>query len=418
MTAAIPTLPGALPSHPTGDMTLTGGRVVTPDGVCWADVTVRGGRIAEVHESAPGRVAVDAVDLDGRWLLPGFVDLHVHGGDGAQFNTRDVAEVQRAAAFHARHGTTALLATTVAAPVGELLDALTAIGAAAAAPAAASAQVLGAHLEGPFLSRRRPGAMEADHFLDPAAPGDAAAPGAPAAADAPGMPLIEAVDRLLAGGPVRSISLAPELPGALELTRRAVARGVLVSLAHTDAGAAEARAAIDAGARAVTHAFNAMRPLHHREPGLIGVALDRDELTCELICDGVHVDPTVVRLLLRLKGPQRTALVTDAIEATGLPDGDYRLGDRAVCVRAGRATLPGAETIAGATLTMDAAVRNAVLFGEATVADAARMAATTPAELLGIDDVKGSIAPGRDADLVVLDGDLSLHRVLVRGRWV
>ncbi len=404
------TLPAPLAGAAT-DMTLTGGRVVTPDGVCWADVTVRGGRIAEVHESAPGRVAVDAVDLDGRWLLPGFVDLHVHGGAGAQFNTRDVAEVQRAAAFHARHGTTALLATTVAAPVGELLDALTAIGAAAAAPAAGAAQVLGAHLEGPFLSRRRPGAMEQDHFLDPAAPGSAAA-------DAPGMPLVEAVDRLLAGGPVRSISLAPELPGALELTRRAVARGVLVSLAHTDAGEAEALAAIDAGARAVTHAFNAMRPLHHRDPGLIGVALDRDELTCELICDGVHVDPTVVRLLLRLKGPHRTALVTDAIEATGLPDGDYRLGDRAVCVRAGRATLPGAETIAGATLTMDAAVRNAVRFGEATVADAARMAATTPAELLGIDAVKGSIAPGRDADLVVLDSDLALHRVLVRGSWV
>lgn len=381
------------------DMTLTGGRVVTPEGVRWADVTVREGRIAEVSERAPGRVAVDAVDLDGRWLLPGFVDLHVHGGGGAQFNTRDAAEVQRAAAFHARHGTTALLATTVAAPIGELLDALTAIGAASAAPAAGAAQVLGAHLEGPFLSRRRPGAMEQEHFLLPA--------------EAP-----EAIERLLAGGPVRSISLAPELPGALELTRAAVARGVLVSLAHTDAGAPEAEAAIAAGARAVTHAFNAMRPLHHREPGLIGVALERDELTCELICDGVHVDPIVVRLLLRLKGPERTALVTDAIEATGLPDGDYRLGDRAVCVRAGRATLPGADTIAGATLTMDAAVRNAVRFGEATVADAARMAATTPAELLGIEATKGSIAPGRDADLVVLDDDLSLHRVLVRGSWV
>jgi len=394
MTAAV-----EAPSGAATDMTLTGGRVVTPDGVRWADVTIRGGRIAEVSEQAPGRVAVDAVDLGGRWLLPGFVDLHVHGGDGAQFNTRDVAEVQRAAAFHARHGTTALLATTVAAPVGELLDALTAIGAATAAPAAGAAQVLGAHLEGPFLSRRRPGAMEQAHFLEPA--------------QAP-----DAVERLLAGGPVRSISLAPELPGALELTRAAVARGVVVSLAHTDADEAQARAAIDAGARAVTHAFNAMRPLHHREPGLIGVALERDELTCELICDGVHVDPTVVRLLLRLKGPRRTALVTDAIEATGLPDGDYRLGDRAVCVRGGRATLPGEQTIAGATLTMDAAVRNAVLLGEATVADAARMAATTPAELLGIDDVKGSIAPGRDADLVVLDDDLAVARVLARGQWV
>lgn len=410
-----------------GDLTLTGGRVVTPEGIRWADVVVRDGRIADLREAAPHRVGAplgarpdggaepvdgEVVALGGRWLLPGFVDVHVHGGNGAQFNTGDPAEVQRAARFHARHGTTALLATTVAAPIDELLSALDAIAAASTAPVPGAAEILGAHLEGPFLSAIRPGAMEAEHFRVPGADAvDAARAGA-------GATLSDAAERLLAAPGVRSISLAPELPGALELTRRAVAQGVLVSLAHTDAGYAQAVAAIDAGARAVTHAFNAMRPLHHRDPGLLGAALDRDELTCEVICDGVHVDPAAVRLLMRLKGAERTMLVTDAIEATGLPDGDYRLGGRSVCVRAGRATLPGSDTIAGATLTMDGALRNAVAFGGVTIADAARMAATTPAELLGLGARKGSIAPGRDADLVVLDADLSLARVLVRGRWV
>ncbi|MDW5595543.1 N-acetylglucosamine-6-phosphate deacetylase [Conexibacter stalactiti] len=396
-------------------LTLSGGRVVTPDGVRWVDVVVRAGRIAELREPGPRPVSPDGerIELDGQWLLPGFVDLHVHGGDGAQFNTDDPAEVQRAAAFHAGHGTTALLATTVAAPVNELLSALDAIGAASAAPRPGAAEVLGAHLEGPFLSAIRPGAMEAAHFMAPVGESRIDVGGAGAIA-----PLSHAAERLLGHSAPRSISLAPELPGALELTRRAVARGLLVSLAHSDADYGQAVAAIEAGARAVTHAFNAMRPLHHRDPGLLGAALDRDELTCEVICDGVHVDPAAVRLLMRCKGAARTVLVTDAIEATGLPDGDYRLGDRAIRVRTGRATLPGSATIAGATLTMDAAVRNAVAFGGVTLADAARMAATTPAELLGIGDRKGSIAPGRDADLVVLDRDLALTRVLARGAWV
>lgn len=387
---------------------------MTPDGVRWADVVVRDGRIMELREPSPRPNAAadtERIELDGQWLLPGFVDLHVHGGDGAQFNTDDPAEVQRAAAFHARHGTTALLATTVAAPVEELLGALDAIGAASAAPQPGAADVLGAHLEGPFLSAIRPGAMESAHFM---APMD----GADGSVGAGDPRLSDAAERLLGHPAARSISLAPELPGALELTRRAVAHGLLVSLAHSDADYAQAVAAIEAGARAVTHSFNAMRPLHHRDPGLLGAALDRDELTCEVICDGVHVDPAAVRLLMRLKGAAGTVLVTDAIEATGLADGDYRLGGRSICVRAGRATLPGSATIAGATLTMDAAVRNAVAFGGVTLADAARMAATTPAELLGIGERKGSIAPGRDADLVVLDRDLALTRVMARGAWV
>jgi N-acetylglucosamine-6-phosphate deacetylase len=200
--------------------------------------------------------------------------------------------------------------------------------------------------------------------------------------------------------------------------RAAVGAGVLVSMGHTGATYAEASAAVAAGARAATHLFNAMRPFHHREPGVLGAALDLDSITCEVICDGVHVDAAAMRLLMRAKGPARTALVTDAIEATGLPDGDYRLGARPITVVGGRATLPGSETIAGSTLTMGRALRNAVELCGVAVEDAARMASTTPAALLGIADRKGVLAAGRDADVAILDPDLSLAGVLARGAWI
>jgi N-acetylglucosamine-6-phosphate deacetylase len=376
-----------------GDLILTGARVVTPEGVVDDDVHVRDGRIHAIGAGA-GAPAADRVDLGGRWLLPGFVDAHVHGGGGAQCNTADPADVHTVAAFHARHGTTALLATTVAAPIDDLLTSLRAIRTAAADPRPGAAEVLGAHLEGPFLSLGRPGAMEPEHFLAPD----------------PGV-----LARLLEHGGVRSMTLAPESPGALALIEQATRAGVLVSMGHTDATDAQARAAVAAGARATTHLFNAMRPLRHRDPGILGASLDLDAVTCELICDGLHVDPVAVRLAVRLKGPDRLMLVTDAMEAAGLPDGPYRLGARDVTVTGGRVTLPGQSTIAASTLTMDRALANVVAFCGVSVPDAARMASTTGAQLLGITDRKGVIAPGRDADLVVLDPDLSLRGVLVRG---
>jgi N-acetylglucosamine-6-phosphate deacetylase len=380
-----------------GELVLRGGRVVTPDGVRDADVIVRGQRIVAVDPPSARGEAAEVVDLAGRWVLPGFVDLHVHGGGGAQCNTAAADDVRRVARFHARHGTTSLLATTVAASVEDLLAALRAIRAAAAAPAADGAEVLGAHLEGPFLSPRWPGAMDARHFVAPD---------------------LAVADRLLAGGGVRMLTLAPELRGALDLVRVAAAAGIVVSMGHTGATYAEASAAVDAGARAATHVFNAMRPFHHREPGVLGAALDLAGVTCEVICDGVHVDTAAVRLLVRSKGPARIALVTDAIEATGLPDGDYRLGARPISVVGGRATLPESETIAGSTLTMARALRTAVELCGVAVEDAARMASTTPAELLGIVDRKGLLAAGRDADVAILDPDLSPAGVLARGAWI
>jgi N-acetylglucosamine-6-phosphate deacetylase len=385
-------------------MLLRSERIVTPAGAIDGEVLIRDGRIAEVVPRGSG---ADAVELGERWLIPGFIDTHVHGGGGAQFNTDDPAEVTAVADFHARHGTTTLLATLVAAPPDELASALRAIR--VGADRVRSARVAGSHLEGPFLNTARPGAMDPSHFLAP----DPAV-----------------LDRLLGaaardggcgggggGGGVRMITIAPELPGAIALIEAAVARGVVVSLGHTEGTYAETEAAARAGARSVTHLFNGMRPLHHRDPGVLGAALDLPQLSCELICDGVHVDPSSVRLAYRAKGPGAVRLITDAMAAAGMPDGAYRLGATEVAVRRGVASNPRTDAIAASTLTMDRAFANAIRFLGISVQDAVVLASTNPARLLGLSHRRGAIAPGMDADLVVLDRDLAPCATLVAGEW-
>ncbi len=364
-------------------MRLRSERIVTPAGTVGGEVVVEEGRVAAVRGGGGG-------PADAAWIVPGYIDVHVHGGGGAQCNTSDPEEIAAVAAFHARHGTTALLATTVAAPVEELAAALRAIG-------RAGGGVLGAHVEGPFVSRARPGAMDPETFLEPD-------------------PVV--LERLLSAGGVRMMTVAPELPGAPAMIETLARAGVVASLGHTDATYAQARAAVDAGARSVTHLFNAMRPLDHREPGMAGAALDLRELSCELICDGVHVDPAALRVAMRAKGVAGVRLVTDAIEAAGLPDGAYRLGAAAVSVAGGRAVLAGTDTIAGSTLTMDAAVRGAVRFLGIDVEVAVAMASAAPARLLGLERRKGSIAAGSDADLVLLDEELRVIRTMIGGAWV
>ncbi len=373
-------------------------RIVTPGGTLAGEVVVQDGEIAEVGP-ATGAAGGEVVELGDHWLLPGYIDAHVHGGGGAQFNTTDPEEVRTVARFHARHGTTALLATTVSAPVAELQAALATIAGGEAGPAAEreGARILGAHLEGPFLSRQRPGAQDPATFIDPDP---------------------EAVGRLLAPGNVRLMTLAPERPGALELIGRLRAAGVVASIGHTDATYEEARAGAEAGARAATHLFNAMPPLHHRRPGAVGAALDLPEISCELICDGIHVDPATLRIAYRAKGRARVRLVTDAMQAAGMPDGEYRLGGAQVEVAGGRATIAGGGSIAGSTLTMEDAVRNAVRFLGISVQDAAILAAHNPARLLGLAHRAGAVAAGFDADLVVLDDDLRVRGTLVAGGWV
>lgn len=364
-----------------------------PDPIA-GEVEIEDGRITSLLAGARTETALD---LGEDWLVPGFIDVHVHGGGGGQFNTADVDEVAAVARFHAEHGTTALLATTVSAAPDELCTALGAI--ARARSLAGGAAVLGAHLEGPFLSRERPGAMDPELFLAPD---------------------VELFRRLVAcgEGSVKMMTLAPELPGALELIGAVLDAGAIASLGHSDATYAQAAAGIDAGARSATHLFNAMRPFHHREPGILGAVLDRDEVSCELICDGIHIDPAALRVVFRAKGQAGVRLVTDAMQAAGMPDGEYRLGGAVVEVRAGRAEIAGGGSIAGSTLTMGGAVRNAVRFLGVHVEEAVAMAALNPARLLGIADRKGSIAAGMDADLVVLDESLEVRATMVGGSWV
>jgi N-acetylglucosamine-6-phosphate deacetylase len=359
-------------------------------------VHVRDGRVVAAREGAPPAEAAALRLPAGTTLAPGFVDVHVHGGGGAQVGP-DPHGVLEVARFHARHGTTALLATTVPAPEDELLQTVRAVAAAARRADPDAAALLGCHLEGPFLNPERAGALDPRHMRPP----DAAL-----------------LDRLLdaGAGSVQTVVIAPELPGALDLVAATADEGVLVAIGHTDATYEQALAAFDRGARAATHLFNAMRPLDHREPGAAGAALAGARVTAEVIADGVHLHPATLRLAYGAKGPERLALITDATQAAGLPDGDHALGDRPITVSGGQArTADGA--LAGSTLTMDRAVRVSVELAGIPLADALTMASATPAALLGLGRVKGRIAPGADADLVVLDGDCRAIGTLIAGRW-
>ncbi len=359
---------------------------------------MRGATIAEIGEGLPPE-AGEQRSLDGRWIVPGFVDLHVHGGGGSSLLSNDLVELRAAAEFHASHGTGRLLASIVSAPLEEMLGGLAAVRDLVRADDAGRSTVAGSHLEGPFLSRNRAGAHDPDHLL---APDEAV------------------LDRMLeiADGTLRVITLAPELPGAIDLVRRAVAAGVVVALGHSDANREAASAAFDAGASLVTHLFNAMRPSDHREPGLATTALVRPGVVCELINDGTHLHDDTARLAFQAAGADRIALVTDAIPAAGLHDGAHRLGSAAVEVTDGVARIAGTDTLAGSTLTMDRALRRAVQNLGLPMAEAARAAATTPARILGEHDVRGSIAPGLAADLVVLDESLEVAAVMVGGEWI
>ncbi|ATE57740.1 N-acetylglucosamine-6-phosphate deacetylase [Actinosynnema pretiosum] len=375
------------------DVTLAGGRVVTPDGVLddgW--VAVRDGRIAAVGSGTAPEGPV--TDLGGALLVPGFIDIHCHGGGGEAFTSGDPDKVRKAADAHRRRGTTTMLASLVSRPVPELAGQV-----AALAELVDDGVVAGVHLEGPFLSAARCGAHD------------------PAILCPPDRGSLDAL--LRAGrGAVRMVTVAPELEHAVDAVRRLVDSGAIAAIGHTDATEAQVRPAVDAGATVATHLFNGMRPLHHREPGPIGALLDDERVTVELICDLVHLHPTTVRLAARHAGAGRTVLVTDAIAAAGVGDGVYDIGGLEVRVVDGVPTLAGGGSLAGSTLTMDAAFRNAVTGCGLDVVEAVRATSARPAELLGLAGETGRIAEGLAADLVVLDADLRPREVMSRGAWV
>ncbi|MEP6852242.1 MAG: N-acetylglucosamine-6-phosphate deacetylase [bacterium] len=370
--------------------TLAGGRVVTPDGILepgW--VQVADGRIAATGSNPAPQ---PAHDVRGAWVLPGFVDLHVHGGGGHDF-TSSASAIEFGAAAHAEHGTTRLLVSLMAGHLDAMCEQLSWVSALAGGDSG----VLGAHVEGPFLAHARCGAQNREHLLAPDA---------------------QVLAKLLDAGAgcVRTMTVAPELPGALEVIADIRAAGVVAAIGHTDADYAEARAGFDAGASLATHLFNAMPALAHRAPGAAGAALDSGA-ACELINDGVHVHPAMVRLAARAAaGP--LVFVTDAISATGVGDGDYPLGDQTVTVRSGQARLPATGRLAGSTLTMDDALRRAVREVGLPIERASAAASGNPARVLGLDGELGTIAVGRLADLVILDDDLTVQGVMRGGIWL
>ena len=373
---------------------ITGGRVATPDGVLdpgW--LVVEDGVISATGDGAAPACAV-TTDATGSWVVPGFVDIHCHGGGGAAFTSADPEQVRQAVAAHTAHGTTTMLASLVTRPVPELVEQV-----AALSDLVAGGLVAGIHLEGPFLSAARCGAHDPGLLRPPDA---------------------VSVDALLSAGrgTIRMVTVAPELEGAIPAVKRLVDAGVIAAIGHTDALADDVVPAVDAGATVATHLFNGMRPLHHREPGPIGVLLDDERVTVELICDLVHLHPTVVRLAARHAGVGRTVLITDAIAAAAAGDGTYDIGGLEVDVTDGVPTLAGGGSLAGSTLTMDAAFRNLVRGCGLGVLDAVAAASTRPAELLGLGEVTGRLAPGYAADVVLLNDALRPVSVMRRGEWV
>ncbi|MEW2380919.1 N-acetylglucosamine-6-phosphate deacetylase [Micromonospora sp. NPDC047707] len=362
------------------------GKVVTPNGVVRQGcVEINGERITAVAEYPSVR--------DGHWILPGFVDMHTHGGGGHTFTTGEADEAREAAAFHLRHGTTTLLASLVSSPFELMRSATTAYR-----PLVAAGVLAGVHFEGPYLSAARCGAQNPEYLRDPSTE-----------------ELGELIE--LGGGAVRMVTLAPERDGALEAVKLLTAHGVVAAVGHTDATYDQTRAAVAAGASVATHLFNGMRPVHHREPGPVVALLDASNVVCELVADGVHLHDGMLAFATATAGPERAALITDAMAAAGMPDGEYELGGQSVTVADGVARLARDGAIAGSTLTMDAALRHAVAAG-IQIADAARMVATTPARAIGLGDRLGALQTGLRADLVVLDDDLNVVRVMRAGAWL
>ncbi|MEU6918279.1 N-acetylglucosamine-6-phosphate deacetylase [Streptomyces olindensis] len=377
----------ATAGHPT---VLTGATVVLPSGTVEnGRVAIEGTRIARVE---PENAQV--IDVTDHYVIPGFVDIHNHGGGGASFTSGSAEDVLRGIHTHRLHGTTTLVASTVTGDMDTL-----ARRAGLLSELAEQGEIAGIHFEGPFISPCRKGAHSEELLRDPD--------------PAEVRKLIDA-----ARGRAAMVTLATELPGGLDSVRLLSEHGVIAAVGHTDATYEQTVQAIDAGATVATHLFNAMPPLGHRSPGPIAALLEDDRITVELINDGTHLHPAALQLAFHRAGAHRVAFITDAMDAAGFGDGRYWLGPLEVEVADGVARLAADGTIAGSTLTLDRAFQRAVAVDGLSVEDAVRALSATPARLLGMSDRIGSLEPGKDADLVLLDAAFELKGVMRRGEWV
>lgn len=383
----------------SGQMLIHNARVVTPDGIIengW--IRFNEGIIEEIGSKPfdDGLGHVDIVDAQGGWVLPGFIDVHVHGGAGHDFMDADACGLNEITRFHAAHGTTGIVATSLTASRDDLTGVLERISSYMSAPMP-YAQVIGVHFEGPFINEKWKGAQNPAHIVPPQ---------------------LEWLEDWVARFPgiIKIQTLAPEADGALDYIARLAHHGIVPSCGHTDATYEQITAAADRGLRHAVHAYNAMRIFHHREPGTVGAVLTDDRITAEVIADGHHVHPAGIKLLHSAKGTDNVILVTDAMAAAGMPDGDYNLGGLPVRMTCGVARLKEGDSLAGSTLNMISAVRFLVREVGVPVEQASRMASANPARQLRIAHLTGTLEKGKRADILLLDESLELQKIWIGGR--
>ena len=379
----------------THGLLIRGGDVVSPDGLRRGiDVRVDDGAITHVGAGLSSASA-QIIDADGLLVAPGFIDIHVHGAAGGMCESGDGVQIETISTALARCGVTGFLATIATLPPDALRAAVRAV--AETVGHEPGARILGIHLEGPYLNPQRAGAQAA-RWMRP--------------------PSIEEFDALydLSGGLIRLVTVAPEIDGCLPFLRAVRERGVVVAAGHSDATAAEMELAIDAGVTHVTHLFNAMRPLHHREPGILGAALTDDRLSAELICDGHHVSEHACDIALRCKPADKTVLVSDAVAAMGCPDGEYELFGARCVVAAGAVRRKDSSQLAGSCLALDQAARNVHRWKpQLPLHDLLHMCSWRAASVVRLDRQRGTIERGKEADIVLLDRDLRVVRTFRSG---
>ena len=376
------------------------GMVITPSKTIEKGVVVfEDGKITEVGRRKRVKVPRSAklLDASGKIVAPGFVDIHVHGGKGRDVMDASYEAVKEIAKFLVSHGTTSFVPTTISAPRSELLKAVKTVK-TAMEKGTDGAEVLGAHLEGPYINLEKRGAHDANYVRSPS---------------------LNEFEEIweTSNHSVKIVTLAPELEGSEMLMQRLREFGIVASIGHSNATYTQAVDAIKHGVRHATHMFNRMSGFDPREPGVAGAILVHDELTAELICDNIHVHPAAMNLLIRVKGSERVVLVTDAIRAAGMPDGEYALGEQRVIVKDGVSRLESGD-FAGSTLTMDRAVRNMMRLLGISVQTAVKMATINPAVVINVDENKGSLQPGKDADVVIIDDEINVYMTIVKGNIV
>jgi len=378
------------------------GTIITPFHLVSSKaIIVEKGRIKEIVNreelSTATLTGAEVIEAKDKFITPGYIDIHVHGGGGSDVMDGDYEAINQIAITHSHFGTTSFLPTTMTMNKDKIIRSLRSI-CEAVKKGTAGAEILGIHMEGPYINSEKKGAQREE--------------------DIKKVSLEEFLEfNQASGNLIRLVTIAPEMPGAIDFIKYLDKQKIIISVGHSNATYAQVQAGIQAGLSHVTHTFNAMRGLHHREPGVVGAALTSPELTVEVIADGIHIHPVVIKILIKARENEKIVLITDAMRAAGLKEGTYDLGGQEVTVNKGQARLKDG-TLAGSVLTMDKAVKNMVSKVGVSLAKVIQMASFNPAKSIGIDDKKGSLEPGKDADIVILNKNLETELTIVAGKIV